>query len=196
MTTQSILWRSIHWPGHEACCLFSQNAEWHLEGTAVFSHVHQPCRLSYLVVCEENWNTLRARISGWVGDTVVDIDLVVDPKQRWRLNGIEQPPVAGCIDLDLNFSPSTNLLPIRRLNLPVGQEALVTAAWLKFPGFMERIIDQTEKGFPDHDENVAVHLAFSERRKSSKKERNTDKTELGECCYEEPRFAKRRSADF
>jgi len=42
---------------------------------------------------------------------------------------------------------------------------------------MERIIDQTEKGFPDHDENVAVHLAFSERRKSSKKERNTDKTE-------------------
>jgi hypothetical protein len=39
------------------------------------------------------------------------------------------------IDLDLNFSPSTNLLPIRRLNLAVGQKALVTAAWLKFPGF-------------------------------------------------------------
>jgi Putative glycolipid-binding len=74
---QSILWRGIHWPGHEACRLFSQNAEWHLEGTAVFSHDHQPCRLSYLVVCEENWNTLRARISGWVGDTVVGIDLVV-----------------------------------------------------------------------------------------------------------------------
>src|SRR5262252_989457 len=135
LTTQSILWRSIHWPGHEACRLFSQNAQWHLEGTAVFSHDHQPCRLSYLVVCEENWNTLRARILGWVGDTSVDIDLVVDPKQRWRLNGIEQPTVAGCIDLDLNFSPSTNLLPIRRLNLPIGQQALVTAAWLKFPGF-------------------------------------------------------------
>ena len=135
LITQSILWRGIHWPGHEACRLFSQNAEWHLEGTAVFSHVHQPCRLSYLVVCEENWNTLRARISGWVGDTVVDIDLVVDRKHRWRLNGIEHPNTAGCIDLDLNFSPSTNLLPIRRLNLPVGQQALVTAAWLKFPGF-------------------------------------------------------------
>ena len=109
LITQSILWRGIHWPGHEACRLFSQNAEWHLEGTAVFAHVHQPCRLSYLVVCEENWNTLRARISGWVGDTVVDIDLVVDRKHRRRLNGIEHPNTAGCIDLDLNLSPSTNL---------------------------------------------------------------------------------------
>jgi uncharacterized protein len=135
LTTQSILWRGIHWPGHEACRLFSQNAEWHLQGTAVFSHVHQPCRLSYLVVCEATWNTLRARISGWVGDTSVDIVLDVDPKHRWRVNGIEHPTVAGCIDLDLNFSPSTNLLPIRRLKLHVGQEAPVTAAWLKFPGF-------------------------------------------------------------
>ena len=50
--------------------------------------------LSYLVVCEETWNTLRARISGWVGDRTVDIDLVVDPKHRWRLNGIEHPTVA------------------------------------------------------------------------------------------------------
>jgi hypothetical protein len=37
--------------------------------------------------------------------------------------------------LDLNFSPSTNLLPIRRLNLAVGQEAQVKAAWLRFPSF-------------------------------------------------------------
>jgi len=49
----SILWRGIHMPGHEACRVLSQNAEWHFEGTAVFSHNHQqPCRLSYLIVCD------------------------------------------------------------------------------------------------------------------------------------------------
>jgi hypothetical protein len=48
--------------------------------------------------------------------------------------------VAGCIDLDLNFSPSTNLLPIRRLDLAIGQEAEVQAAWLRFPSFtLERL---------------------------------------------------------
>src|SRR6185295_168660 len=37
--------------------------------------------------------------------------------------------------LDLNFSPATNLLPIRRLNLDIGQQAEVKAAWLRFPSF-------------------------------------------------------------
>jgi len=58
------------------------------------------------------------------------------------MNGKECPEVAGCIDLDLNFSPSTNLLPIRRLNLAVGQEAVVRAAWLRFPGFTLEPLEQ------------------------------------------------------
>jgi hypothetical protein len=41
--------------------------------------------------------------------------------------------LAGCVDLDLSFSPATNLLPVRRLALPVGQAAPVRAAWLRFP---------------------------------------------------------------
>ncbi len=32
----------------------------------------------------------------------------------WRVNDAAVPAVAGCIDLDLGFSPATNLLPIRR----------------------------------------------------------------------------------
>jgi hypothetical protein len=46
------------------------------------------------------------------------------------------------VDLDLNFSPSTNLLPIRRLRLDVGQEAAVRAAWLRFPGFTLEPLEQ------------------------------------------------------
>jgi hypothetical protein len=50
--------------------------------------------------------------------------------------------VEGCGDLDLNFSPSTNLLPIRRLNLAVGEEARVRAAWLRFPSFALEPLEQ------------------------------------------------------
>lgn len=38
----------------------------------------------------------------------------------------------GCLDIDLGFSPSTNLLPIRRLARRVGAHAEVEAAWLPF----------------------------------------------------------------
>jgi hypothetical protein len=135
METQSILWRGVYLPGHEVARLFSLDDSWHLTGTAVFAHEQQPCRLDYLVICDSSWRTLSATVLGWLGDTIVDIGLTVDPDRRWSRNGVECPEVAGCIDLDLNFSPSTNLLPIRRLNLAIGQAAEVTAAWLRFPGF-------------------------------------------------------------
>ena len=132
---QSILWRGIDLRGHEACRLYRLNTEWRLEGTAVFSSDNRPCRLSYLVVCDSNWNTLRGTVSGWVGDDNVDVELSVDAMHRWRMNGVENSDVSGCVDLDLNFSPSTNLLPIRRLNLEIGQQGEVKAAWLRFPSF-------------------------------------------------------------
>jgi hypothetical protein len=132
---ESILWRGFVLPGHEACQLFAQDSHWHLEGTAVFSHEQQPCRLDYHVVSDAAWRTLSASVEGWLGNTVVSIQIRTDLAQHWWLNEAEQPAVMGCIDVDLNFSPSTNLLPIRRLELAVGGRADVRAAWLRFPSF-------------------------------------------------------------
>ena len=135
LTDQFIIWRGIYLQGHEVCRVSSRSAEWYLEGTAVFSHDHQPCRLDYQVSCDAGWHTTAGKVSGWLGNTTVAIELAVSPDHQWILNGVKRPEVANCIDLDLNFSPSTNLLPIRRLNLGVGEEAEVRAAWLRFPGF-------------------------------------------------------------
>ena len=66
----------------------------------------------------------------------------MDAQQHWRLNGVTQPQVNGCIDLDLNFSSCTNLLPIHRLNLAVGQAGVVMAAWLHFPEFQLEALPQ------------------------------------------------------
>jgi hypothetical protein len=49
------------------------------------------------------------------------------------LNGVDQPAIRGCIDVDLGFTPATNLLPLRRLALRTGQEAQPRAAYLSFP---------------------------------------------------------------
>jgi hypothetical protein len=73
---------------------------------------------------------------------LIGVQIVIDSARRWWLNGKECAAVAGCSDLDLNFSPSTNLLPIRRLNLAVGQEASVRAAWLRFPSFKLEPLEQ------------------------------------------------------
>jgi hypothetical protein len=135
MPPRTILWRRLDQPGHEFARLFCQEATWRLTGTAVFAHQQQPCRLDYCVACDAQWHTLSGRVKGWLGDTTVDVALLVDAARRWWINGTECPAVTGCVDLDLNFSPSTNLLPIRRLDLAIGQSAEVQAAWLRFPDF-------------------------------------------------------------
>ena len=50
--------------------------------------------------------------------------------------------MSDCIDLDLGFTPATNLLTIRRLKLPVGQAAKARAAWLSFPALALEPLDQ------------------------------------------------------
>jgi len=132
---ESILWRAIDWPGHEACSLYRLNSEWCLKGTAVFLQEGRTGRLSYSIDCDPSWHTRSAVVSGWYGDEDINLELSVDAHLRWQVNGVAKPAVEGCIDLDLNFSPSTNLLPIRRLDLQIGQETDVNAAWLRFPSF-------------------------------------------------------------
>ena len=142
VTIKSILWQGFVLQGHEACRLFSQDSHWHLEGTAVFSHEQRPCRLDYQIICDDAWQTLSAEIEGWLGNINIGMQIKTDPNQHWWLNGDEQLHIRGCIDIDLNFSPSTNLLPIRRLNLAIGETAEVKAAWLRFPSFKLELLTQ------------------------------------------------------
>src|SRR5215472_11149473 len=114
-----ILWRRLDQPGHEACRFVPGDLTQELVGTAVFVE-QQPCRLDYRIVCDAHWQTLTATIEGWIGHQPIAISLSVDAQYRWYYNGQSIADVNGCIDLDLNFSPVTNLLPIRRLNLAVG----------------------------------------------------------------------------
>jgi hypothetical protein len=93
-------------------------------------HEEAPCRLDYTIACDDEWRTRAARVTGWIGDRAIESLIHVSDDGLWRLNGQDQPQLAGCTDVDLNFSPSTNLLPVRRLKLTVGQEAPVIAAWL------------------------------------------------------------------
>jgi hypothetical protein len=138
---ETVLWKSIPWPGHESARLLSVDATWQLQGTAAFLEDHAPCRLDYAITCDADWHTRSARVNGWIANRAIDI--IIDAENgTWTMNGTVQPQVADCIDVDLNFSPSTNLLPIRRLNLDIGRSADVRTAWLRFPSFALELLEQ------------------------------------------------------
>lgn len=139
---RSVFWRRVDMPGHESARLAWAPDGWRISGMSVFSHEGRPCALRYDIRCDDEWRTRRTTVRGWLGDQPVDVEIVVDAAGGWHLNGTEVPAVAGCVDVDLNFSPSTNLLPIRRLSLPVSGSAEVRAAWLRFPSFTLEPLEQ------------------------------------------------------
>jgi len=140
--TDTILWRRLDLPGHEFATIKRRDDGWQLSGAAIFSHDQTPTKLDYSVICEASWRTKSAQIAGVIGDQEINLHVFVDSERRWFLNGTECPVVAGCLDIDLGFSPSTNLLPIRRLSLEHGQEAEVRAAWLPFPSLEFELLPQ------------------------------------------------------
>jgi hypothetical protein len=140
---ESIVWARLDLPGHEFSELAETQHGWRLSGAAVFTHERKPCRLEYDIRCDGAWVTEQTTVSGRVGTREVDIEILRNPAGEWALNGSKIRELSDCDDIDLNFSPCTNLLPIRRLNLAIGESALVRAAWLRFPGFSLEPFEQT-----------------------------------------------------
>jgi hypothetical protein len=139
----SILWHRIDRPGHESAAVFPREKGWELAGTAVFAHESEPCCLSYVIACDAEWRTRSVEVGGWLATKPVRVDARVDREGVWRVGAGDVAEITGCVDVDLNFSPSTNLLPIRRLNLAVGEEREVRAAWLRFPSFRFEPLEQS-----------------------------------------------------
>ena len=141
---QLILWRRTDVCGHDACGLWGTESGWCLAGTAIFALEGQPCHLAYEVDCDTTWRTRSTKVTGYIGRHALELTIVAMPGARWLLNDIDQPEAAGCIDVDLNFTPATNLIAIRRLALDISHASDAPAAWLRFP---ELKLDRLEQRY-------------------------------------------------
>jgi len=110
-----------------------ESAPLRLEGQLVFSSLGDPCAVSYRVDCDDAGITTRAVVCLRRAGLVSERTIVRHPDGSWTANDLALPELIGLLDVDLSVTPSTNTLPIRRLQLAIGQRADVTAAWVKFP---------------------------------------------------------------
>jgi uncharacterized protein len=142
VATASIVWHRTDLPGHEFCSLAERNDGARLAGTVVLSNGTTPCSVDYEIRCDAKWRTESCQLFAQIGRRVTELFVRRDG-DVWTVNDEEDMRLVGCEDIDLGFSPSTNLLPIRRLALAVGARASVRAAWIKFPELTLQMLEQT-----------------------------------------------------
>jgi hypothetical protein len=129
---RQILWKRLDVPGHDAASLRLGPAGAVIEGTAVFLE-GAPTALGYSVTCDRAWQATEAVVRGWRGNRSIELRASRRAGDTWALNDVPCPAVAGCRDLDLGFTPATNLIALRRLGLDVGRSAELVSAWLEWP---------------------------------------------------------------
>ena len=116
---KSGLWQWMQGTGLERFELAQDVSGWILRGTILGAEGDVAREVTYEISCDLEWMTRSAAIAV-VDESGRRTMEIAAANGRWRVNGAEMPQLAGCIDIDLGWSPSTNTIAIRRLNLPVG----------------------------------------------------------------------------
>jgi hypothetical protein len=139
---RSVFWRRIDRPGAEYFTLSATDSGWRLTGTVLLLLEERPHRTEYVIECGKDWKTRTVETTIEAAGQSRSLRIAADRERRWRMPDRELEAVRGAIDVDLSFSPSTNTLPIRRLDLEVGASRDVVAAWILVPDLEVRLLPQ------------------------------------------------------
>jgi uncharacterized protein len=146
-----LLWKNLLINGTDYCALWHTAEGWLLKGTVVGVLEDRPTLANYEVHCDENWRTQRVHVERTSGNDTKALSLSVEKGGLWRGSKNELQAVRGCLDIDLSVTPATDTLPIRRLNLGIGQSESVSAAWVRFP---ELTVQQLSQRYTRTGEDV------------------------------------------
>jgi uncharacterized protein len=145
----SMSWRRIDVPGRDAGRLEQIGEGWRLEGAAVFRGTGGVTALAYSVQCDAQWRTIAGQVRGFIGDRAVEAD-IVRRSSVWTLNGVAVAGLDHLLDLDLSFTPATNLHQLRRVPMAVGESTPLPVAWFDVDaGTLSELLQIYERRSPD-----------------------------------------------
>lgn len=127
-TLATAFWRRLDVPGHDAASLRQTEHGYALLGQSVFRDSDGPVALRYALELKADWSTVEGRITGFIGERQIDDHIVRTPK-GWTFNDRDRG-MADVLDLDLGFTPATNMIQLKRVALAVGESTTFDVAWL------------------------------------------------------------------
>lgn len=136
-------WVPLQWPGAEHLVLQQQPEGWLARSTIVWVYEGRPLSVRYAIRCDAGWRFRRAGVRVWGADGERTLRLRHDGAGHWTHGG--GTPLAdleGCSELDLMATPFTNTLPVRRLNLPVGDSQVIRVAYISVPDLSVKAAEQ------------------------------------------------------
>lgn len=131
---REILWRRVMDDlSFERAQLHRRTGETLLSGHVMIAEKGLPLLVDYRIAVDAQWRTRSVAVAQQYLGKTQTLRLDHDGQGNWRIDGLPAPALAGCLDVDLGVSPSTNMLPVNRLSLVIGAVGSIRAAWVRFP---------------------------------------------------------------
>ena len=141
-TRRWILWQGLITPSMERFVVGASADGFDFSGLILQVHEEAPYVVRYHIQVDAGWRTRTVEVELEYGGER-HLSLTTDGEGNWSREGLRVERVAGCIDIDLEWSPSTNTLPIRRLGLAPGERKSLAAAWVRFPSLEVERLEQS-----------------------------------------------------
>lgn len=140
---RTYMWRAVGTAGLERGELLQAERHWIMSGTILRLSDSGPAEVRYEIISDARWYTSIANVSFQNDQGKKELQITRDD-DAWYANGKRLQLPRDCTDVDLAWSPSTNTLPIRRLNLNIGASSgPLTAAWVRLPELTVEALQQT-----------------------------------------------------
>ncbi len=98
----------------------------------------------FRVRLDEAWVTREVHVVAVSAAGERSLDMVADDRRVWTVDGVHEPSLDGCIDVDVAATPLTNTFPIRRLaGVEVGRRVTTPIAWVDVPALTVSRVEQT-----------------------------------------------------
>jgi hypothetical protein len=128
-----VLWHCAALASSEYASLGDRDNGHRLQGLTVIPLEDRPCHIEYAVDVDGAWSPHFVTATITTPTQTRTRHLERDADWHWRLDGDAAAYLDGCTDVDLGWTPATNTIPIRRLDLTVGDTETISAAWIRFP---------------------------------------------------------------
>jgi uncharacterized protein len=138
---RTVLWQGLISPSLERLILRQTDHGFELSGLILQAHAGRPYVVRYSVEVDAAWTAPSLMLEIEDGESR-SLRLASSAGGAWTRDG-RALPLPNCVDVDIEWSPSTNTLPLRRLGLSVGQRTSVTAAWVRLPSLEVEPLQQS-----------------------------------------------------
>jgi uncharacterized protein len=125
-------WTALEWPGMEHVIVSDDAGCWpRAEGRLILADP-APVSVGYVLSCDPGWRFRTLTISVTTATAERVLTLTSDDGS-WLADGRPRPDLDGCLDIDINRSPLTNTLPIRRLDWSAARRYDIDVAYVTVP---------------------------------------------------------------